>query len=111
MLSFPSFLCCNSFKLEICRKKVAAATVQKGTDRSYYLAAKGLKPGGVYVRNGTSADPSTDTAIRKMIKETDGDSFEAMRSLEQALTFSAAEKSSRSGVLPLTGPECRRWGC
>ena len=78
--------------LEINGKKVVAATVQKGTDRPYYLAAKGLKPSGVYVRNGASADPSTDTAIRKMIKETDGDSFEEMRSLEQELTFSAAEK-------------------
>lgn len=78
--------------LEIYGKTVVAATVQKGTDRPYYLAAKGLKPSGVYVRNGASADPSTDTAIRKMIKETDGDSFEEMRSLEQELTFSAAEK-------------------
>lgn len=78
--------------LEIDGKKVAAAIVQKGTDRPYYLAAKGLKPSGVYVRNGASTDPSTDTAIRKMIKETDGDSFEEMRSLEQELTFSAAEK-------------------
>lgn len=48
-------------------KQIVAVTVQKGTDRPYYLAAKGLKPGGVYVRNGTSTDPSTDTAIRRMI--------------------------------------------
>ncbi len=72
-------------------KEIIAVTVQKGTDRPYYLAAKGLKPGGVYVRNGTSTDPSTDTAIRRMIKETDGDRFEDMRSLEQELTFVAAE--------------------
>ena len=76
-------------KLE--EKDVVAVTVQKGTDRPYYLAAKGLKPSGVYVRNGTSTDPSTDTAIRRMIKETDGDRFEDMRSLEQELTFTAAE--------------------
>ncbi len=72
-------------------KKILAVTVQKGTDRPYYLGSKGLKPSGVYVRNGTSTDPSTDTAIRRMIKETDGDSFEEMRSLEQCLTFQAAE--------------------
>ncbi len=71
-------------------KQVIAVTVQKGTDRPYYLGSKGLKPSGVYVRNGTSTDPATDTAIRKMIKETDGDSFETMRSLEQNLTFQAA---------------------
>lgn len=72
-------------------KQILAVTVQKGTDRPYYLGSKGLKPSGVYVRNGTATDPSTDTAIRKMIKETDGDSFEEMRSLEQNLTFRAAE--------------------
>lgn len=72
-------------------KQIIAVTVQKGTDRPYYLSSKGLKPNGVYVRNGTSADPATDTAIRKMIKETDGDSFESMRSLEQNLTFHATE--------------------
>ena len=71
-------------------KQIVAATIQRGTDRPYYLAAKGLKPNGVYVRNGTSTDPSTDTAIRKMIKETDGSSFEEMRSLEQKLTFEVA---------------------
>ncbi len=49
-----------------------------------------MKPSGVYVRNGSSSDPSTDTNIRRMIKETDGDSFESMRSLEQQLTFQTA---------------------
>lgn len=73
-------------------KQIIAVTVQKGTDRPYYLAGKGLRPSGVYVRNGTSADPATDTAIRKMIKETDGDSFESMRSLEQSLSFKSAEE-------------------
>lgn len=72
-------------------KDIIAVTVQKGTGRPYYLASKGLRPGGVYVRNGTASDPATDTAIRKMIKETDGDSFEDMRSLEQSLSFDAAQ--------------------
>ena len=71
-------------------RQIVAVTVQRGTDRPYYLAGKGLKPGGVFVRSGTSSDPATDTAIRKMIKETDGDSFEAMRSLNQSLTFETA---------------------
>ncbi len=77
--------------LTVDNKQIIAVIIQKGTDRPYYLGKKGLKPSGVYVRNGTSADPATDTSIRKMIKETDGDSFEAMRSLEQALTFQATE--------------------
>ena len=47
---------------------------------------------GVYVRQGYSSVPATDTAIRQMIKETDGDSFENMRSINQALTFEATKK-------------------
>ena len=35
---------------------------------------------------------ATDTAIRKMIKETDGDHFEDMRSLDQELTFCETKK-------------------
>lgn len=81
-------------------RDIVALIVQQGTNRPYYLAAKGLKPSGVYVRNGTSTDPSTDTAIRRMIKETDGDSFESRRSLEQNLTFKTAEEQfSKRNVL------------
>ena len=49
-------------------------------------------PEGVYVRQGYSSVPATNTAIRRMIKETDGDHFEEMRSLEQKLTFKSAKK-------------------
>lgn len=72
-------------------KQIVVVSIQKGTDRPYYLGSKGLKPSGVYVRNGTSSDPATDTSIRKMIKESDKDSFESMRSLEQNLSFQAAK--------------------
>lgn len=76
-------------------RRILAVTVQKGVDRPYYLAAKGLKPSGVYVRSGTSADPVSDGAIRRMIKETDGDSFEETRSLEQDLSFEQAAAQFR----------------
>ena len=73
-------------------KDIVAVDIQRGTDRPYYLAKKGMRPEGVYVRQGYSSVPATDTAIRRMIKETDGDRFEAMRSLNQELTFEAAKK-------------------
>ena len=66
--------------------------IQRGTDRPYYIAKKGMRPEGVYVRQGYSSVPATDSAIRRMIKETDGDCFESMRSLNQALSFEATEK-------------------
>ena len=34
-------------------------TVQEGTNKPYFLAEKGLKPSGVYVRQGTSSVPAS----------------------------------------------------
>lgn len=73
-------------------KQIVAIDIQQGTERPYYIAKKGLRPEGVFVRQGYSSVPATNTAIRRMIKETDGDRFEEMRSLEQNLTFEAAQK-------------------
>lgn len=73
-------------------KNILAVDIQRGTDRPYYLAKKGMRPEGVYVRQGYSSVPATDTAIRRMIKETDGDSFEAMRCLNQDITFEEIKK-------------------
>ena len=75
---------------QIEKKDIIKITVQKGTDSPYYIAKKGLRPEGVYVRQGASSVPASDHAIRRMIKETDGDTFEVMRSLNQELTFHAA---------------------
>jgi ATP-dependent DNA helicase RecG len=64
-----------------------------------YLKSKGLKPSGVYVRQGTSAAPASPEQIRRMIKDADGDLFEDLRSLEQALDFRfAAETFAKRGV-------------
>lgn len=78
---------------------IVEVKVQRGTGRPYYLTAKGLRPEGVYVRMGTCSVPSTDTAIRNMIKETDGISYEQGRSLEQTLSFSKAEEQfNKKGI-------------
>lgn len=71
-------------------KSVVCVTVQRGTARPYYLHGKGIRPEGVYVRQGASTVPATDAAILNMIKETSGDSYEEARSLNQQLTFSKA---------------------
>lgn len=91
--------------LEMEGKMVVMAEIQRGTNRPYYLARKGLRPEGVYVRQGTSSVPATDTAIRQMIKETDGDSFEEMRSLNQELTFRAADKEFTARSIPFEQPQ------
>lgn len=68
-------------------KSVVIVTVQRGTARPYYLASKGIRPEGVYVRQGASTVPATESAIFNMIRETSGDSYESARSLNQQLTF------------------------
>lgn len=68
-------------------KSIVCVTVQRGTARPYYLQGKGIRPEGVYVRQGASTVPATDVVILNMIKETSGDSYETARSLDQNLTF------------------------
>lgn len=68
-------------------KNVVVLTVQRGTARPYYLHSKGVRPEGVYVRQGASSIPASETAILNMIKETSGDCYEDARSINQQLTF------------------------
>lgn len=70
---------------------VVAVAVSTGTRRPYYLTDKGLRPSGVYVRQGSSSAPASEDAIRQMIRLTDGDSYENGRSLIQELTFHTFE--------------------
>lgn len=69
--------------------KIVRITVSEGTNKPYYLRSKGLKPSGIYVRQGASSVPASPDQIRQMVKESDGDTFEEMRSLNQELTFHA----------------------
>lgn len=73
-------------------RKIIRVEVGEGTYKPYYLKTKGLKPAGVYVRQGASSVPASQEQIRQMIKNTDGDTFEGSRSLDQKLTFRYAEE-------------------
>ena len=77
---------------EVDSHPVIIITVLRGTARPYYLAGKGVRPEGVYVRQGSSSVPASETAILNMIKETSGDCYEASRSLKQELTFEKTAK-------------------
>lgn len=68
-------------------KPVVAIDIQRGTARPYYLANKGIRPEGVFVRQGASTVPATETAILAMIRETGGEHYENARSLVQQLSF------------------------
>lgn len=77
-------------KYTIQENKVVRITINEVTNKPYYLRSKGLKPNGVYVRQGTSSVQASSEQIRKMIKDSDGDDFESMRALDQKLTFTSA---------------------
>ena len=79
--------------------RVIRIEVGEGSYKPYYLKAKGMKPSGVYVRQGASSVQASPEQIRRMIKESDGDNFEDGRCLEQALTFEVAKEAfQRYGV-------------
>ena len=73
--------------------KVVRIAVSEGANKPYYLKSKGLKSSGVYVRQGSSSVPASPDQIRRMIKDSDGDVFEEMRSMNQDLAFDSAEKT------------------
>lgn len=91
-------------------KAIVKVTVNQGTKRPYYLADKGLRPSGVYVRNGTTSAPASEDSIRMMIKTTDGDSFEANRSMIQDLTFDDLSKEFDQRNLALTEVQMENLG-
>lgn len=67
--------------------------VGEGSYKPYYLKSKGMKPNGVYVRQGASSVQASPDQIRRMIKDSDGDVFEEMRTVTQELTFEEAERT------------------
>ncbi len=79
--------------------QLVVVTVHRGPDRPYCIAGKGLRPEGVYVRQGTSSSLLYVRRISRLLREEAGDSFG--RSLDQELTFDESssilsERGSRS---------------
>jgi ATP-dependent DNA helicase RecG len=102
------FLLCESREVE--GKPIIIVDVQRGTARPYYLAGKGVRPEGVFIRQGASTVPATESAILKMIRETSGDSYETARSLMQELTFRSAERIFREEKIRFGAEQKRTLG-
>ncbi|MDD5603311.1 MAG: putative DNA binding domain-containing protein [Eubacteriales bacterium] len=83
-------------KYELLKNNIIKITVAEGTAKPYYLKKNGMKPSGVFVRQGTSSVGATWEQIRQFIKHSDGDSFESSRSILQNLTFVSAEVEFKS---------------
>lgn len=75
--------------------QVIRIEVGEGSYKPYYLKGKGMKPSGVYVRQGASSVQASPDQIRRMIKDSDGDVFEEMRTVAQELSFEEAGRAFR----------------
>lgn len=91
-------------------KNIIKITINQGVKKPYYLKEKGLRPTGVYVRNGTTSAPASEEAIRMMIKISDGESFETNRSLVQELTFINAHEEMKIRGLEFTAIQMKNLG-
>ena len=77
---------------EIDKKDVIELHITSAPEKPYYLADKGLKSSGVYIRHGSSTIQATDEIIRKMLIESSKKSFEEEISNVQELTFDYAKE-------------------
>lgn len=66
--------------------------ITEGLHKPYYFKSKGMKPEGVYIRQGASSAQASMERVRQLIKNSDKDIYEEYRSLIQSLEFSEAEK-------------------
>lgn len=71
--------------------KTIEIIVSEGTNKPYFLKSKGMRPEGVYIRQGASSAPASIDKIRQMIKLSEKDTFEDGRALNQNLHFIEAE--------------------
>lgn len=85
-------------------------TVERGSGRPYYIAKRGLRPAGVYVRQGPSSVQASDFRIRELIRENFGDEFESARSLVQDLSFREAESAFEDAKVEFGMPQRKTLG-
>jgi ATP-dependent DNA helicase RecG len=91
-------------------KRIVRIEIQRGEKKPYYIASKGMKPTGVYIRQGHSIAPVSEEQIRKMIREADGVSYEQLRSLNQELTFEFCKKEFYNRKVPFEDAQMKTLG-
>lgn len=94
-------------KVEFDGKTVVGIRVERGVDRPYYLADKGMRPEGVYVREGAASYMASEADIVAMLKASRGESFDSGRSLRQDLTFEGTQAYFAKENLELNDAQMR----
>lgn len=82
-------------------KDIIVIDIYSAPNKPFYLADKGLKPSGVYLRHGSSSIQATDEIIKRMIFEHEELRFEEMISKNQNLTFEYLEKKFKDNNIKL----------
>lgn len=77
----------NIIQEEINEKDVIVLEILNASNKPYYLADKGLKSSGVYLRSGNTSVPASDEVIKKLIIDSQNIPFEEMTSKNQSLHF------------------------
>lgn len=72
---------------KIDNKDIIELSIMEAPNKPYYLADKGIKTSGVYLRYGNTSAPASEEVIKKMLIENQGDSFESSTSKNQELHF------------------------
>ena len=72
---------------KINNKIIIRLDIMEAPNKPYYLTEKGIKPSGVYLRLGNTSIPASEEIIKKMINESQNNSFETIISKTQNLTF------------------------
>ncbi len=68
-------------------KDIIIVKVSEAPNKPYYLAEKGLKSSGVYLRHGNVSVQASEEVIKKMLLESNSNSFENNISINQDLHF------------------------
>ena len=68
-------------------KDIIIVKVSEAPNKPYYLSDKGLKSSGVYLRHGNASVQASEEVIKKMLVESNSNSFESNISKEQNLHF------------------------
>lgn len=77
----------NIVQEKINEKDVIVLEILNAPNKPYYLADKGLKSSGVYLRSGNTSVPASDEVIKKLIMDSQNIPFEEMISKNQSLHF------------------------
>ena len=72
---------------KINNKDIIIVKVSEAPNKPYYLSDKGLKSSGVYLRHGNVSVQASEEVIKKMLVESNSNSFESNISKEQNLHF------------------------